>query len=199
MGFTCVSYTCSVNRTRNSFEVEKKLRNATPIRKNDTKVNPMNLSLGQAAKETNLSKSTISRAIKEGRLSANKNDNGSYSIDPSELFRVYPPKSNTTVDATEKLDTTQLIDYSSINGLQKEIDMLRERLRDKDQHIDTLSSQIEDVQQERDKWHQQVIKKDVRLEDMRSEEEKLKSALEAAQKPLEAPKRFLGIFPRKKS
>jgi len=36
----------------------------------------------------------ITTAIKNGKLSATKNENGSFEIDPSELFRVYPKKSN---------------------------------------------------------------------------------------------------------
>ena len=35
-------------------------------------------------------KSTLSRAIKRGALSANRTETGSYLIDPAELERVYP-------------------------------------------------------------------------------------------------------------
>ena len=47
------------------------------------------LTLGEAARLTDKSKSTITRAIKGGRLSAERRDDGSYSIDPAELSRVY--------------------------------------------------------------------------------------------------------------
>ena len=50
-------------------------------------------SLRQAATEAGTSKSTILRAIQSGRLSATRTDDGGYAIDPAELFRVYPPKS----------------------------------------------------------------------------------------------------------
>lgn len=50
----------------------------------------MELSLSQAAKQAGKSKSTIGRAIDSGRLSARKNQNGTFSIDPSELFRAFP-------------------------------------------------------------------------------------------------------------
>lgn len=50
----------------------------------------MYLTLGTASKETGKAKSTILRAIREGRLSyAEKNQKG-YQIDPAELFRVFP-------------------------------------------------------------------------------------------------------------
>lgn len=50
----------------------------------------MELSLVQAAKEAGKSKSSIHRAIKSGKLSAQRHEDGTYSIDPSELFRVFP-------------------------------------------------------------------------------------------------------------
>lgn len=48
------------------------------------------LSLGQAAQHTGKSKSTISRAIKSGRVSAHRGEDGAYAIDTSELIRVFP-------------------------------------------------------------------------------------------------------------
>jgi hypothetical protein len=47
--------------------------------------------LGQAAKATGRSKSTILKAIKNGRISARKSETGDWEIDPSELHRLYPP------------------------------------------------------------------------------------------------------------
>jgi len=48
------------------------------------------LSLSAAAKEVGRSKSTLSRAIKHGRMSATRYEDGSYQIDPAELYRVFP-------------------------------------------------------------------------------------------------------------
>lgn len=50
----------------------------------------MGLSLSQAAKRVGKSKSTIGRAIESGRMSAARNEDGTFSIDPSELFRLFP-------------------------------------------------------------------------------------------------------------
>lgn len=47
------------------------------------------LSLSQAAKITGKSKSTINRAIKTGKISATRYDDGSYSIDTAELTRAF--------------------------------------------------------------------------------------------------------------
>jgi hypothetical protein len=50
----------------------------------------MAYTLGEAARVTGKSKPAISKAIKSGRLSASRADDGSYRIDPAELERVYP-------------------------------------------------------------------------------------------------------------
>jgi len=60
------------------------------------------LTLGQASRETGAHKSTISRAIQDGRLSASHNQHGHYQIDPAELFRVFDPVSKATPDETER-------------------------------------------------------------------------------------------------
>lgn len=51
----------------------------------------MQFSLSQAAKETGKGKSSIHRAIKSGKLSAQRHEDGTYSIEAAELFRVFPP------------------------------------------------------------------------------------------------------------
>ncbi len=51
--------------------------------------------LKQAVEQSKKAKTTLLDAIKSGRLSATKDENGRYQIDPSELFRVYPPTTDT--------------------------------------------------------------------------------------------------------
>ena len=50
--------------------------------------------LGQAAKAAGVSKTTLRRAIENGRLSASRNADGSYEIDPAELHRAFPSHSD---------------------------------------------------------------------------------------------------------
>ena len=59
--------------------------------------------LGEAAKQAGISKPTLSKAIKEGRLSAEKQPDGSYRIQPAELFMVYPWKPLETGQAVVNL------------------------------------------------------------------------------------------------
>ena len=56
----------------------------------------MTYTLGMAARATGVSKSTIHRAIKSGRVSAGRSDTGDYAIDPAELHRVFPPVQDAT-------------------------------------------------------------------------------------------------------
>jgi hypothetical protein len=59
------------------------------------------LTLGAAAKMAGVSKSTLSRAIKAGRMSAaGRRDDGGYEIDAAELCRVFPARTPAEDDAT---------------------------------------------------------------------------------------------------
>jgi len=100
----------------------------------------------EAAKLTGKQRQTIHKAIREGRISASRSESGEWRIDPAELFRVYPPLSTVDVNPIGKVDDgLQRVD----SGLQREIELLRERLREKDGMID-------DLRQDRDHWRQQA-------------------------------------------
>jgi hypothetical protein len=62
-------------------------------------------SLGQAARAVGKAKSTISRDVKSGKVSAVRNTDGSVSIDPAELHRVYPPMPATEERSMERFAT----------------------------------------------------------------------------------------------
>lgn len=98
----------------------------------------MKLSLSQAAKEAKKSKATISKDIKNGKLSANKVDNR-FEIDPAELFRVYPKE---TAETGSEPDAVTVIEQVVNGEKDKEIAMLRELLEAKDKHIESVERQI---------------------------------------------------------
>lgn len=60
----------------------------------------MKFTLTAAAKEAGVSKGTISKALKSGRLSGDRQEDGSFQIDASELFRVFPRKPVETQSGT---------------------------------------------------------------------------------------------------
>ena len=53
----------------------------------------MGYTLGEAARATGLNKTTVLKAIRRGVISATKDDLGQWCIEPCELHRVYPARS----------------------------------------------------------------------------------------------------------
>lgn len=99
------------------------------------------LSLSQAAKLTGKSKSTINRAIKSGKISATRHEDGTYSIDPAELARAFdvePLEGTKRRDAD--LDGTRLLER--ITALEAMLNRERE-----------ISA---DLKEDRDRWRQQA-------------------------------------------
>jgi hypothetical protein len=110
----------------------------------------MAYSLGQAAKAAGISKTSLHRAINKGRISAAKNDNGAYEIEPSELHRVYPPVAEGDSSANPDLardGTSKTVVETEV--LRREVEFLRERLADKDSVIGDLRERLDQSEQER--------------------------------------------------
>ena len=80
----------------------------------------MALSAKDAAEQVGMSKAGIIKAIRTGKLSGTKNQNGEWEIDASELFRVYKPVSKSE-SAPVSTNTGAEVDAST----QNEIDRLR--------------------------------------------------------------------------
>ncbi|MFU1684439.1 helix-turn-helix domain-containing protein [Phaeobacter piscinae] len=109
----------------------------------------MAYTLGEAAKATGKSKATISKAIKSGKISAPKGENGAYKIDPSELFRVYEP--NRSTEQKETLETPIGNTNNSVDFklLEAKLEAAEQRLQDRD-------DQLHDMREQRDRWQQQA-------------------------------------------
>ena len=84
----------------------------------------MKFTLSKAAKEAKVSKATLSEALKNGRLSAPKDERGRYQIDPAELFRVFP---KTTLNEQEKPKPNGDFERPN-NALEVEVKLLREQI-----------------------------------------------------------------------
>ena len=98
---------------------------------------------GTAAKAVGKTKSTITKAIASGKLSAIKNDNGAWEIDSSELYRVYPPTPLETVEIEQKDILKEM------GGNSKEIEILERLLK-------AAEEQIYDLKADRDEWRKQA-------------------------------------------
>ena len=98
----------------------------------------MSYTLGQAAKATGKSKTTVQRAIKTGKISAEKDDFGRYRIDPAELHRVFTPVSD---DEPEEQGET--------GERTGEIALLREQMAKNEALIEFLKNQLAESEKER--------------------------------------------------
>lgn len=94
----------------------------------------MKYTAGQAAKATGVATATITRALKSGKISGQKDENGAWVIDPAELHRVFPPLAEKDHEnPSMQQDATALKRNETPpenNVLQREIQMLREALTD---------------------------------------------------------------------
>ena len=142
----------------------------------------------RATELTGVSKSTIQRAMKQGKLSYDV-DGSRKLIDVSELERVYGVQSPSQDNAT-KTDTS---DYET--ELQKarhalEIDRLEMKVKTLEDQLDAAQDQVNDLKAQRDQWQkqaQQVLltsqhsqkQSDDRIAEMRAREESRVRAMQA--------------------
>ncbi|EXX79535.1 hypothetical protein RirG_004620 [Rhizophagus irregularis DAOM 197198w] len=118
----------------------------------------MSLSPAEAAKHVGLTKQSVIKAIRSGRLSAIKDASGGWSIEPVELFRVWPAVNQDRGRVTPKVDA----------GLPPENNEVVAALKGQ---IELLRSQLDDVRVDRNHWRQ--IAERSLLTDQRSASERL--------------------------
>jgi len=109
----------------------------------------MKYSLSEAARATGKNKTTIQRAIKNGKISAQKRGDGSYEIDPADLHAVFLPIS-AQPDAQQRDRNRKQQDKIPFRGtvlehiaeLERELAVTRERAIGlevlKEQMLDTI-------------------------------------------------------------
>jgi hypothetical protein len=135
----------------------------------------MKHTLGQAAKECQVSKSTLSRWIKKGRISAEPQEDGSFLIDASELNRIKELQEQAVARNSSGNSSMQRMEPPhETSVLQVEIEMLRERLNEKDATIRELRQDkeraIKDLQKERDEWREQAKRQTLLLTQVQQEQ-----------------------------
>jgi excisionase family DNA binding protein len=112
----------------------------------------MKLSLSQAAKKTGVSKPTLSRWVKKGEISAEKLANGGYLIDASELDRVMSMKERgNSVTGNGNPEMLQTVTPNATSMLHREVELLVQRLKDREGEIDDLRRRLDTESEERRK------------------------------------------------
>ncbi len=81
----------------------------------------MKFTLKQAADAVGKDRSTLQRAIKNGRMSASINELGNYEIDAAELYRVFDAVARNNANATD-IDAVPV----QVDVLQQQVQMQRE-------------------------------------------------------------------------
>lgn len=115
------------------------------------------LSLREAAKEAGVSKSTILRAVKSGRVSAARTDDGGYSIDPAELFRVYPPEQRATKqDRLKGHAAGQDASAETIASLRIQTGVLQAQLAALQEVLASERRRVDEIREDRERWHTQA-------------------------------------------
>ena len=114
------------------------------------------LTLGQAAEMCGWSKGALSKAIKSGQMSVHAKTKAGFQLDPAEVLRVFPKKTETLNN--EQSETPQK--YSGNSALSAEVEALRqqiataelERTREREQltdRIESLQQMLSDEKSER--------------------------------------------------
>ena len=104
--------------------------------------------VGTAAKATGKSKPTITRAIKNGQMSAIKEADGSYKIDPAELHRVFQL---VTLDGNANGDMMRNETQNSNGMLQGAVEVLRELVRQIEGERDDLRRRLDNSEGARER------------------------------------------------
>jgi septal ring factor EnvC (AmiA/AmiB activator) len=124
----------------------------------------MGYSLAEAARASGKSKMTIQRAIKSGKISASRNEDGSYDIDPSELHRMFPLVSS---DDDDRGNMVRGDTDNEINMLQLEIKVRDEKIaslqaeRERERRI--LQEGVEDLRHRLDQSEEERRKTQAQL------------------------------------
>lgn len=107
----------------------------------------------RAAELTGKSKSTIQRAMKQGKISFELDQNGRRTIDVSELERVYGLQSETkTEEKAEKSAEKALKEAEQM----LEVERLKMRVKMLETQLDEAKDQILDLKAQRDQWQKQA-------------------------------------------
>ena len=116
----------------------------TPIR------NPSELSLSEAARVAKKSKSTINRAIKSGKLSATRHNDGSYSIAGSELARAFPdmgsPEPSDDAARNPQRTPAEPPHETEIRLLREQLESERDTIRDLRSRLDASEAERREAQ-----------------------------------------------------
>ena len=130
----------------------------------------MGYTLGQAAKAVGMSKTSILRSIKAGRISAGRDELGQWAIEPCELHRVYPPliEDNDTGNGTGERGATG--GNKALVEANGRASLLEQRISDLRTILHDMRGQRDDFREQRDAWQRQAEASQWALTDQREKD-----------------------------
>src|SRR3954447_15064340 len=108
------------------------------------------LRLSEAAEQVGVSKSTLFRAVRAGRLSATRTDDGLFLIDAAELFRVYPPKGQGVAET--RVEERTVVHHATVD---QTIEM-RVRNAELEAQVRALREMLDEARKHGDEWRDQA-------------------------------------------
>lgn len=102
----------------------------------------MGIPLSEASQHVGKAKQTIIKAIRSGRISAEKDENGEWRVEPVELFRVWPAVNRLTGNTRVEIHGGSLQSPHPVDG----------------ELVTSLREQIADLREDRDRWRSMAEK-----------------------------------------
>ena len=118
----------------------------------------MTLTLGEAAKRTGKSKATLSRAINTGKVSATRNGDNSFSIEESELYRVYKRVFDATHTTLKNAASDERGTVGATPEREIQIALLEAELAAAKDKIEDLKQLADEIRSDRDAWKMQAAR-----------------------------------------
>jgi hypothetical protein len=109
----------------------------------------MSYTLGQAAKAVGMSKTSILRSIKAGRISAGRDEFSQWAIEPCELHRVYPAPTHDT-------GTGNRTGERPVTGSETALAEANARAAVAEARLSDFKLMLDDIREQRDRWQQQA-------------------------------------------
>lgn len=104
------------------------------------------ISLRQAVEQFDVSRPTLTKALKNGKISGSKDAKGTWSVESSELTRVYKSRRKEQESEHQLKRLENITDFNYLKG-----------------KVDALEAQLEDLKEQRDRAEERASNSDARL------------------------------------
>ena len=112
----------------------------------------MGITLKEASEQVGVTRQTLMKAIKNGRVSGQKSANGEWRIEPVELFRVWPAVKGVQMPLHAPLTTSDTLGAPLANG--EIVALLKDQIGLLQSQLDDVRADREDIRIDRNHWRQ---------------------------------------------